>query len=558
MRIIYLLPVMTMLFACASEEPVKSLKEEVEVPFAFGVFDEPTFGNYEVLISEFGAKTGGQFNNASAIARAIADVAAKPKGGKVIIPAGIWLSGPIELKNNINLHLQEGALLVFSRNQMEYPLVETSFEGLNTVRCQSPIYAKNLENIAITGKGIIDGSGDAWRMVKRSKMTDGQWNRLIKSGGVLSDSEDVWYPSQSFKEGAKLVNNFNVPRNMKTMEEFETIHDFLRPVMISIVGCKGVLLDGPTFQNSPAWNIHPLMSENIIIRNIDVRNPWYSQNGDGLDIESCKNVIVENATFDVGDDAICIKSGKNEDGRERGIPTENLIVRNCVVYHGHGGFVVGSEMSGGVKNVLVSDMTFIGTDIGLRFKSTRGRGGVVENIHIRNVNMTNIATDAIRFNLFYTGNSPVIEPEQKQVNVDSLMALIPEVSEETPSFKSIFMDNIVSIGAQRSIYLQGLPEMNIKDISISNSTFVGKRGMECFDGSNITLDNVIIGSDVQPAIRMVNAKEVQFDGLSLQGDSKGIEIFGPFGGIVSFTETNVSDESIVVGPNVDKALIQIN
>src|SRR5690606_35184650 len=186
-----------------------------------------------------------------------------------------------------------------------------------------------------------------------------------------------------------------------------TVKDFLRPVMVSLVGCNKVLLDGPTFQNSPAWNLHPLMCSNVILRNLTVRNPWYSQNGDGVDLESCKNVLIYNNTFDVGDDAICFKSGKNEDGRKRGMATENVIVKNNVVYHGHGGFVIGSEMSGGVKNVHVSNCTFLGTDVGLRFKSTRGRGGVVENIYISDIDMTNIPTESIRFNMFYGGNAPV-------------------------------------------------------------------------------------------------------------------------------------------------------
>lgn len=223
--------------------------------------------------------------------------------------------------------------------------------------------------------------------------------------------------------------------------KLDSVKDFLRPVMVSIVQSKRILLDGPTFQNSPAWNIHPLMSEDITIRNLTVRNPWYSQNGDGLDLESCKNVVIYNNTFDVGDDAICFKSGKDKDGRERGMPTENVIVKNNTVYHGHGGFVIGSEMSGGIKNVHVSHCTFIGTDIGLRFKSTRGRGGVVENIFISNIDMINIPAEAIRFNMFYGGESPILEEGQEKVEIDN-GAKIPEISEETPSFRNISMKNI--------------------------------------------------------------------------------------------------------------------
>ena len=233
-------------------------------------------------------------------------------------------------------------------------------------------------------------------------MTDSQWKKLVKSGGVLSEDGKTWFPSEGSKKGYESSTNFNVP-DLISDDELASVKDFLRPVMISISKSKRILLDGPTFQNSPAWNLHPLMSEDIIIRNLSVRNPWYSQNGDGLDLDSCKNVLIYNNTFDVGDDAICFKSGKDEDGRKLGMPTENVIVKNNIVYHAHGGFVIGSEMSGGVKNVHVSNCTFLGTDVGLRFKSTRGRGGVVENIYISNIDMIHIPTEAIRFNLFYDG-----------------------------------------------------------------------------------------------------------------------------------------------------------
>jgi polygalacturonase len=366
---------------------------------------EPDFPAYEVNIVDFGAKGDGLTDNTQSFADAIAQASSKG-GGKVIVPRGIWLTGPITLKSNINLHVQDGALIQFDDDLDKYPLVETSFEGRETYRCTSPMNGKDLVNVAITGSGIIDGNGDAWRPVKSSKLTAAAWKKLVKSGGVLSDDEKTWYPSEESKQGAVGTGNFNVP-DLDSREAHEKVKDFLRPVMVSLINCNKVLLDGPTFQNSPAWNIHPLMCENVILRNLIIRNPWYSQNGDGLDLESCKNVLIYNNSFDVGDDAICIKSGKNEDGLKRGMPTENVIIKNNTVYHGHGGFVVGSEMSGGVRNMHVSQCTFIGTDCGLRFKSTRGRGGVVEDIYISDIDMINIQAEAIRFNLFYGGESPV-------------------------------------------------------------------------------------------------------------------------------------------------------
>ena len=247
----------------------------------------------------------------------------------------------------------------------------------------------------------MDGNGDTWRPVKKGKMTANQWKKLVDSGGVLDESGRIWYPSEGSIKGAMACKNFNVPEGINTDEEWNSIRDWLRPVLLSFIKCKKVLLEGVTFKNSPSWCLHPLSCEDITINNISVSNPWYSQNGDALDLESCNRALIQNSSFDAGDDGICIKSGKDEDGRRRGEPCQNVIIRNNVVLHGHGGFVVGSEMSGGVKNIYVDNCTFLGTDVGLRFKSTRGRGGVVENIHINNINMINIPNEGLIFDLFY-------------------------------------------------------------------------------------------------------------------------------------------------------------
>ena len=419
------------------------------IEFQMPKVKEPVIPAYSVSITEFGAKSGGQLLSTKAFADAIS-AASKKGGGRVIVPRGIWLTGPITLKSNVELYTETGALVLFSNDKTLYPLVETNFEGFSTTRCTSPLNGKNLENIAITGNGIFDGSGDAWRQVKKEKLTEAQWKKLVASGGLVSENGKTWYPSQQFIDGEKLAE-MNVPRSLKTLGEFEKIKDFLRPVMVSLVSCKKVLIDGPTFQNSPAWCIHPLLCEDLTVRNTTVRNPWYSQNGDGIDIESCKNSIIHDSNFDVGDDAICIKSGKDKEGRDRGIPNENLIVKNCTVFHGHGGVTVGSEMSGGVRNMHVSNCTFIGTDVGLRFKSNRGRGGVVENIYISNVEMINIPTQAISFNLYYSGKSS--SEDLAEGDKGKIEKLLP-VTEETPQFKNIFIRNVNCKGALQGILLR--------------------------------------------------------------------------------------------------------
>ncbi|MBN2764472.1 MAG: glycoside hydrolase family 28 protein, partial [Bacteroidales bacterium] len=313
----------------------------------------------------------------------------------------------------------------------------------------------------------------------------------------------------------------------------------------SLIQCNKILLDGPTFQNSPAWNLHPLMCENMTIRNIEVRNPWYAQNGDGLDLESCRYCVVENCSFDVGDDAICIKSGRDKAGRERGIPTEYVVINDCIVYHGHGGFVVGSEMSGGVRNIYVSHCLFMGTDIGLRFKSTRGRGGIVENIYMNHIYMTDIPAQAVSFNLFYGGQAPI--PDEEDDEKHEQEAAIPPVSEETPQFRNFYFSDIVCKGAAQALLMRGLPEMKISNIQFKNFLAVAEKGITCIDAEQVNFKKLEVitkagpvfdlyncsivniksvkyaeGTDVFANIRGKETKQIKIDGVDLAKSKKGI------------------------------------
>jgi polygalacturonase len=500
----------------------QNLKPDVPLPpvsfknieFDMPDIPQPAIPNNVVRLNDFGAVQGGKVLNSQAFADAI-EAVSKKGGGKVVIPAGIWLTGPINLKSNLELYTEPGALIIFSDNKDLYPVIETSFEGLNTWRCMSPIYGKNVENIAFTGSGVWDGSGDAWRFVKKGKLNESQWKQLINSGGVLNEKKDEWYPSQQFKDAMGNADQ-NVRLDLKTKAEFEAIRDFLRPVMVSIRNSKNVMFDGPVFQNSPAWCIHPLMVENLIVRNVTVRNPWYSQNGDGIDVESCKNVLIEHSNFDVGDDAICIKSGKDEAGRKRGIPCENLVITNNIVYHGHGGVTVGSEMSAGVKNMHVSNCTFMGTDVGLRFKSNRGRGGVVENIYISNVRMTDIPTNAISFNLYYGGRSV---SEMMEAGNTQVKAEIEPVTEETPQFRNIFIRNITVKGALQAVFMQGLPEMNLENIELSNMILHADRGFSVVDANGVKIDNIELITKAKTAFEFLNCKNVQMKEIESNVDS---------------------------------------
>ena len=456
-----------------------------QLPFDMPTFTAPVIPDIRVRLDQFGAKGDGSSLCTKAFEQAIATLARKG-GGHLDVPQGVWLTGPIRLRSNIDLHLEKGAVIQFAADESLYPIIETSFEGLDTRRCQSPLSARDAQNISITGEGVIDGNGQYWRPVKRAKVTESHWKRLVESGGVVT-KKDYWVPSEGYAKG-EATADMNVAK-AETEEQWQAIRRFLRPVMVSLVGCRNVLLQGVIFQNSPAWNLHPLMCENIIIDQVLVRNPAYAQNGDALDLESCRNALIVNSQFDAGDDGICIKSGKDDDGRRRGRPCENVVVSGCTVFAGHGGFVVGSEMSGGVRNILVSSCQFLGTDVGLRFKSTRGRGGIVENIFIRNISMTGIKTDAITFNMYYGGKS-VAEMLADGDNPDNATKM--PVNEKTPIFRNIDIQDIVCTEAGRAMEFNGLPEMPITGINLKNIRITAKKDATFTNVENVTKENVVV------------------------------------------------------------------
>ncbi len=314
-----------------------------------------------------------------------------------------------------------------------------------------------------------------------------------------------------------MMESPGVISSAKTSKDYEEIKDFLRPNLVVITGCDKVLLEGVTFQNSPAWNLHPLMTTNLIVRNVYAKNPWYAQNGDGIDVESCSNVLIEGSTFDVGDDGICIKSGRDEAGRKRAMPIQNVIVRNCTVYHAHGGFVIGSEMSGGAKNIFVSNCSFIGTDIGLRFKTTRGRGGIVENIYVSDINMKDVVGEAILFDMYYAAKDPIALAGEKREppKVETL-----PVTEATPQFRNFYVQNVVCNGAEKAIFIRGIPEMNVKNVVLENMVLQAKKGIEITEGSNIQLKNIqLITEESDPVATIHNSQNIVVDNLTYPSGS---------------------------------------
>ena len=443
-----------------ADNPYKKFTEKL--PFAMPEVSAPVIPDYQVKLTDFGAVGDGITLNTEAFAKAI-DALSKRGGGKLVVPQGVWHTGPIVLKSNIELNLKAGAVILFAADESLYPIIETSFEGLDTRRLQSPIYAKGATNIAITGKGVIDGNGQYWRPVKKEKVTAKHWKSLLAIPGSQELKPGYWVPSAGYAQGEKGAN-MNVP-NAQTAEEWNAIKRFLRPVMISLVQCKNVMLKGVIFQNSPAWNLHPLMSENIIIDQVLVRNPSYAQNGDALDLESCKNVLIVNSRFDAGDDGICMKGGNIKPASPAN-GCEDIVIQDNTVFHAHGGFVLGSETISGMRRIIVRHNRFAGTDTGLRFKSGMSRGGKTEKLFISDIMMTDIKDEAIIFQCDYVDRPAGSDPNK-------VPTFTEEQKKKAPYFQDIHISNVICHGASTGIEASGILGLdNVRDIDIENTTIV--------------------------------------------------------------------------------------
>src|SRR5699024_9218477 len=350
----------------------------------------PTFQDRDCLITDYGAVGDGETMNTDAVALAIQDCY-EQGGGRVVIPKGIFLTGAVQLLSNINLHLQEGATLLFSRNPEDYlPMVLSRFEGMDYLNYSSFIYAYEQKNIAITGQGTLDGnaSEDHW------------WN---------------WAHSYDDRDRLLKMNEAEVPiYDRKFGPGFE-----LRPNFVQFYRSKNILVSGVTLKRSPMWNIHPVLSENVTVDNIRIES--LGPNNDGVNPESSKNVWIKNSYFDTGDDCIAIKSGRNQDGRRLGISSENIIIENNQMKDGNGGVVLGSEISGGVRNVFAQDLTMDSPNLErvLRIKTSSKRGGVIENINMRNVEVGQFKEAAIKINMFY-GDPGDFMPTVRDVTVKNL------------------------------------------------------------------------------------------------------------------------------------------
>ncbi len=487
----------------------KQLKDYLSnLPFTMPVLVEPQFPPHNVNIVEFGAVPDGHTLNTKVFADAIA-ACAKAGGGTVVVPAGTWLTGPIRLESNINLHVEKGALVQFSKNIDDYPFIENPGGRQNRYGRAQLISAYKAKNIAITGGGIFNGTGEIWRYVLREDLTELQWKALVASGGIVSANGEEWWPSEKamgaeifFKESANA-------KKMLTKEDYESTKEYLRPNLVNFIECTDILLDGPTFENSPRYHIIPQQCENLIIRNVNVLAPVYGKNTDAIDPSACRNVVIYNCMIDVGDDGICLKPGTIAFSQKPGPACENIVVADCVVYHAHGGFVIGSESNGGARNVSVHNCVFIGTDVGLRFKSARGRGGVIEKIFIDGIQMREIVTDAILFDMYYSGGAPDVEARK-----DLTIRKAEPVTDRTPQFKDFFVKNIVCNGADRAVVINGLPELSIKNMILDNVSITSKRGAFIADADGVQLNGCRIVPQSGNVFNIIQSRNVTIkDGI---------------------------------------------
>jgi polygalacturonase len=389
----------------------------------------PVFPNREFPITKFGAAADGKMDCTAAIRKAIT-AAHKAGGGRVVVPVGVFVTGAIHLQDNVDLHLEEGATLKFTTDPKAYlPVVFTRFEGMECYNYSPLIYALRQTNIAVTGNGVLDGQA----------------------------SEENWWQWKGGRSAAAGTQNSARNRLIKLVEENAPVRErrfgegsFLRPSFVEPNRCANVLIEGVRIRGSPMWELHPLLCTNVIVRGVDINS--HGPNNDGCDPECCRDVLIENCVFETGDDCIAIKSGRNNDGRRVGLPSENIVVRGCTMKDGHGGVVIGREISGGCRNVFAEDCNMDSPNLErvLRLKSNAVRGGVIENIFMRNVTVGQVRDAVLQIDFMYEegANGPF-----------------------KPVARNVLMENVKVSHTPRVLNVVGFPAGEISNVRLANCVF---------------------------------------------------------------------------------------
>ncbi len=469
--------------------------EPIHAPFPMPELKRPEFPNRVVDIRNHGAIDGGQTDNTKAFSEAI-KMCADAGGGRVLVPQGKWYTGPIHLKSNIDLHLAEGAEIIFSDRLEDYlPVVLVRVGGIELYNYSPLIYAWDCENVAVTGPGKLNGNAEAWWPWKGRE-------------------------TKAFFEMAAA----GVPVEKRV---FGTPEAAIRPNFLCLMNCRNVLLEGFTIGSGPNWTIHPVYCENVIIRRVNVLTD--GPNNDGIDPDSCRNVLIEHCTFDTGDDCVVLKSGYNEDGWRVGKPTENVVMRHCFSKRGHGGLVIGSEMSGDVRNVYMYDCTFEGTDRAIRIKSKRGRGGVVENVWARDLKLRNMQREAVIFNMAYSS-------DKKQAQ-----------NEKAPIFRNFDIRNLTCEGAPTAILMRALEDAPIENVHFENISISSKQGIVCENVKNLVFDTVSVTPQQGSVYRITNGSDVTICQNTIAEQTEVfLEVSGATSSNIHIRESDLSKVSEIV------------
>lgn len=425
------------------------------VPEILGRIEPPTFPDRDFPITDYGAVGDGEADATQAFEKAVS-ACDEARGGRVVVPEGEFLSGPIHLRSNVNLHVTEGATIRFVRDPSRYlPVVFTHWEGMELMNYSPLIYAFEEENVAVTGSGTLDGQANRehwwpWKGEPEDGWSKGEPRQLEARNRLLKMvAEGVPVEERVFGEGS-----------------------YLRPSFIQPYRCENVFVEGVRIINSPMWEIHPVLSRNVTVRGVMVVS--HGPNNDGCNPESCTDVLIEDCHFDTGDDCIALKSGRNQDGRRIGAPIENVVVRNCTMRDGHGGVVIGSEMSGGARNIFAEDceMDSPNLDRVLRIKTNSLRGGVVENIYMRNIEVGQVAGSIVRVNFQYGDG---------------------DAGDHEPVVRGIDVRGINSSKSKQVLNLRGYADSPIRNVTLADCRLTNVAGESTIEHVEaLTFDNVSV------------------------------------------------------------------
>jgi polygalacturonase len=433
----------------------ESLQNWDQLPQIMESINTPRFQDQDFLITKFGAVSDGKTNCTEAFRKAI-EACHQSGGGRVVVPEGVYFTGPIYLKSNVNLYISKNATVLFSNDYNDYlPVVYTRFEGVECMNYSPFIYSFGELNIAITGSGTLDGQagpGNWWQWKGKNEYG---WEEDKPNG-----DKDVNLLFQMAEDG--------IPPEERI---FGKGH-YLRTNFIQTYKCNNILIDSVKIVRSPMWVIHPVLCENMTVQNVHIES--HGPNNDGCNPESSKNILIKNSYFDTGDDCIAIKSGRNADGRRVNLPSENIIIIGCTMKDGHGGVVIGSEMSGGCNNIFIEECTMDSPNLerALRIKTNSMRGGIVENIYMRDVTVGEVSDAVVKINFNYGEG---------------------DVGQHTPIVRNIFLKNITSRKSKYAIYLEGYERSPVLNLNLDDCRFEGvQEGIMLKHYKNLNLENVYI------------------------------------------------------------------